>query len=69
MPQDKLFAAPKDYQGLEDLSDDYDVSAKLLNTPPAVRNKVDAFLAKNPRRRYYDRTGYHRYGPPNNGNG
>lgn len=66
---DKLICAPKDYVGLDDNSDDYDVSAKLQNVKPALREKVDSFIAKNPPRRYYDRTAYNKYGSPGNGQG
>ena len=66
---DKLICCPKDYVGLTDMSDDYDVTAKLQNVKPALKAKVDAFISKNPNRRYYDRSGYNKYGPPGNGQG
>ena len=61
---DKLICAPADYIGLEDLSDDYDVSAKLLNVKPHLKGKVSAFIAKNPRRKgcYFPQTSYNKYG-------
>src|SRR5258707_1248610 len=43
----KLFYAPNDYVGLEDRSDDYDVSAKRIKTTPEVRQKAEAFIAKS----------------------
>jgi hypothetical protein len=52
----KLFYAPNDYVGLEDLSGDYDVSAKRIKTTPEVRQKAEAFIAKSKPTRYGQRT-------------
>lgn len=66
----ELIVAPKDYQGLPDKSDDYELDAKILErqqSNPALKRRIDESIDCEDKQTYGPRTNNRGYGRGYNG--
>lgn len=59
--EDVLLIAPKDYCGLQDISDDYDLAAKMIlkgQEHPQIKKKIDQAIDGEDLRPYGPATNY-----------